>query len=105
MHLEAVAERAASYGANFAARDLAKVLGSLHDLGKYDELFLGRLQGTVARHDHSTAGACVAIDRFGRVGKLLAYAIAGHHAGLADGVRDERADSARRPLEERLCDG
>jgi CRISPR-associated endonuclease/helicase Cas3 len=105
MHLEAVAERAAAFGANFAARNLAEVLGSLHDLGKYDELFLGRLQGTVTRHDHSSAGACIAIDRFGRVGKLLAYAIAGHHAGLADGVRDERAENSRRPLEERLHDG
>src|SRR5206468_7938214 len=41
----------------------------------------------------------------GRIGKLLAYAIAGHHAGLANGIRDEREDSARRPLQERLKDG
>ena len=36
--------------------------------------------------DHSTAGAKIAIERWGDViGKLMAFCIAGHHAGLANG--------------------
>lgn len=38
--------------------------------------------------DHATRGAKVALERFGPLGYLIAYAIAGHHAGLANGVGD-----------------
>ena len=38
--------------------------------------------------DHATRGAMVALERFGPLGYLIAYAIAGHHAGLANGVGD-----------------
>ena len=57
----------------------------LHDLGKYTQAFQRRLEGK-GRVDHSTAGAKVAVERYGRIGKMLAFCIAGHHAGLADGV-------------------
>jgi CRISPR-associated endonuclease/helicase Cas3 len=36
--------------------------------------------------DHATAGAQVAVERWQLIGKLLAYCIAGHHAGLANGI-------------------
>ena len=61
--------------------------GLLHDVGKYSREFQARLSGEVGRVDHSTAGAKVALDRYGpKLGKLLAFCIAGHHAGLANGV-------------------
>lgn len=97
-HLESVAKRAAGYGAKFAAQEMASILGRLHDLGKDDPAFFPCLAGAAVRHDHSAAGACVAAERFGTIGKLLAYAIAGHHAGRADEVRDERGDVTRRSL-------
>ena len=59
----------------------------MHDLGKYSREFQARLSGEVGRVDHSTAGAKVALDRYGpKLGKMLAFCIAGHHAGLANGV-------------------
>ena len=36
------------------------------------------------RVDHSTAGAIYAIEKLGLQGRILAYLIAGHHAGLPD---------------------
>jgi CRISPR-associated endonuclease/helicase Cas3 len=50
--------------------------------------------------DHATRGAIVALERYGPVGQLLAYAIAGHHAGLADGKAS--AELRRTPLALRL---
>ena len=34
--------------------------------------------------DHSTAGALHALEKFGMLGRIFAYVIAGHHAGLPD---------------------
>lgn len=59
--------------------------GLLHDLGKYTGEFQRRIAGEAVRVDHATRGAMVAVQRFGPFGALLAYAIAGHHAGLANG--------------------
>jgi CRISPR-associated endonuclease/helicase Cas3 len=110
-HLEAVSRRAATFGVKFGVGELGAALGLLHDLGKYDEVFLKRLNGANVRHDHSTAGAWALavhyprLDRLPRaLGKLLAYAVAGHHAGLPDGVRIE-GHSSRSPLDERLKRG
>ncbi len=104
-HLRNVEGLSGNFAAKFGAGEFGGVLGLLHDLGKYDETFLSRLAGQNVRHDHSSAGACIVSETYGGIGKLLAYAIAGHHAGLANGVRDERDESARRPLEERLKAG
>lgn len=51
--------------------------------------------------NHSSAGALHAVEKLGRRGKLLAYLIAGHHAGLADWHSDEYALSS---LSQRLED-
>ncbi len=70
---------------------MGRAAGVLHDLGKYTNEFQDRLAGKRARVDHSTAGAHLAIDRYGRVlGKILAFCVAGHHAGLANGVNGQR---------------
>lgn len=84
-HLEGVAHGAASFAAPFAAEDLALAAGLLHDLGKYSLKFQRRLRGENIRVDHSTAGAQKAEKIYGRaLGRILAYVVAGHHAGLQD---------------------
>ncbi|RMH89061.1 CRISPR-associated endonuclease Cas3'' [Lysobacter pythonis] len=104
-HCNDVGEGAAQRAAFFGAEALARPAGQLHDLGKYTEKFQGRLEGEVPKVDHSTWGAWVATQRYvGRekgLANLIAYAIAGHHAGLANGSGLERA---RKSLAERLGD-
>jgi CRISPR-associated endonuclease/helicase Cas3 len=73
--------------------------GLWHDLGKFSQEFqnyLGNasvktnphgedIVGTGGRVDHSSAGAQHSASD-ARLGPLMAYSIAGHHAGLPDGV-------------------
>ena len=84
-HSVNVGEMAAEFARVFGAQEIAYQTGQLHDLGKYSEPFNQRLHGGPSV-DHATAGAKVAIERWGNViGKLMAFCIAGHHAGLANG--------------------
>ena len=93
-HLKNVAEKARFFADDFGAGDWGYLAGLWHDIGKYSNEFqqmLGSQDGSDAhiekagRVDHSTAGAKNAFNVFGDKGKLLAYAIAGHHGGLPDG--------------------
>jgi len=84
-HLNKVSCLAAENARYFDAEILAKNAGILHDLGKYTDEFQKRLEGG-KRVDHATAGAKIAVQKWGHFGKLLAYIIAGHHAGLANGI-------------------
>ena len=117
-HLRQVGAGAASSAAAFGAADWARLAGLWHDLGKYRDGFQryirdcadAHIEGRVPSKDktHSAAGALHAIEalecRHGPAGKLaapvLAYLIAGHHAGLADwhgGLKARLAsDDARR---------
>lgn len=85
-HLHAVATRAADLAAPLGLGEWARLSGLLHDLGKSGAAFQARLhaQGAGERVDHSTAGAREAVRRWGPMGWLLAYPVAGHHAGLPD---------------------
>ncbi len=94
-HLRGVAERAREFARVLAAAELAYQVGLWHDLGKYSGTFqrIIREENGLAAHiegftdgerDHSTAGAIHCVERLGKVGPLAAFAIAGHHAGLAD---------------------
>ena len=86
-HLTATGERAGEFLKTTGLGELGRVAGLLHDLGKYTDGFQARLAGDGARVDHSTAGARFAIDTYGpALGKMLAFCIAGHHAGLANGT-------------------
>ena len=98
-HLGGVAELAACRGAKFGVAEWARVAGLLHDAGKYSEAFQAYIEGKPSRVDHSTAGARIASERWKIPGRLLAFAIAGHHAGLANGA--EAGD--RTPLQSRLA--
>ncbi len=84
-HLEAVAKSAEKSATKFGAGDFGHAAGLLHDIGKYSGKFQRKLGGENIRVDHSTAGADVAARRFGPMGSLIAYVVAGHHAGLANG--------------------
>lgn len=97
-HLKATAGLAEANAAPFGCGAMARTMGLLHDLGKYSIPFQKRLVGERGKVDHSTAGAIVAYERYRPVGTLLAYGIAGHHAGLANG----RDHGTRTPLAERL---
>jgi len=98
-HLTSVAQMASEFAAVFSANELASVLGLLHDLGKYCLPFQQKLQGQALQVDHSTHGAQIVVQRYGAHGQLLAYGIAGHHAGLANGGEGE---GERTPLQLRL---
>ncbi|MCC7182180.1 MAG: CRISPR-associated endonuclease Cas3'', partial [Rhodocyclaceae bacterium] len=96
-HLQAVAELAAAHSDPFGGRDWAHLAGLWHDLGKYRPAFQrylraatgaeaesAHIEGGAGRVSHSTAGALLACERFGTAGRVLAYLIASHHAGLYD---------------------
>ncbi|MBI3757477.1 MAG: CRISPR-associated helicase Cas3' [Deltaproteobacteria bacterium] len=105
-HLRGVGQRAEECARYFGGGDWAKVAGLWHDLGKYSAEFQRRiksvsgydpdahLEGQVGRVDHSTAGAQHAVKQFGVYGRILAYLIAGHHAGLPDWHTSETGGAA-----------
>ena len=99
-HSVNVGEMAAEFARVFGAQEIACQTGQLHDLGKYSEAFNRRLHGG-SSVDHATAGAKIAVERWGNViGKLMAFCIVGHHAGLANGSAE---GDNRRTLKQRLA--
>lgn len=110
-HLQAVAGMAGGFAEIFGAADWAVLAGLWHDLGKYRQAFQdyirsksgydpeAHVEGGKGRVDHSTAGAIHAIEQLGSHGRILAYLIAGHHAGLPDW---HAADSAGAALSLRI---
>jgi len=114
-HLRDVAEMAARHAQRFGAQDWARLAGLWHDLGKYRPSFQAyirdqsgferenaHIESIGRRVEHSAAGALHAIDTLGEIhGRLLAYLIAGHHAGLPDwnggpASLNQRISNARR---------
>lgn len=105
-HLRAVAQAASASAAAFGAGDWARTAGLWHDLGKYQARWQKYLasQYTDDPHDaepkgsvpHSLAGAQYAERELGPLGRLLAYVIAGHHAGLPDFHSDDGGLSSLR---------
>lgn len=87
-HLRGTARRAETFAGAFGAGALGRAAGLLHDDGKASESFQRRIRGEAVRVDHSTPGAKFAVERMTApkgYGRLIAYAVAGHHAGLPDG--------------------
>lgn len=93
-HLEATAKLSGKFAKSFGYEDWGYCAGKLHDIGKYSEKFQERIHGSDIRVDHATAGAQVCKE-LGGIYTLLAYCIAGHHAGLPDtGESADTGDSA-----------
>ncbi len=111
-HLAHVAGKAGAFAARFGA-EWAELAGRWHDLGKYSAAFQKMIyeangmeahveaEGASGPRNHSTAGAIHAVERFGPAGRILAYLIAGHHAGLPDW---DKSDAPGASLRERLVE-
>lgn len=98
-HLSNVANVAGEFAAKFGSREWGYLAGLWHDLGKYNPAFQKKIrENSKARVDHSTAGALLADDK-NKMGIIIAYLVAGHHAGLADYLSELGSQS---DLENRL---
>lgn len=92
-HLRDTASKAQEFAELWCAGDWAWNAGWLHDLGKADSIFQGYLRREnnlddtgydLGRVNHSSAGAAGAEAWNKQAGRILAYLVAGHHAGLPD---------------------
>ncbi len=86
-HDEAVGALAAEFAEPLRWTEVLRLAGRLHDIGKLSPEFQDYIAGRrTSGGDHSSAGARVALDRYGpHFGKILFAIIAAHHSGLADG--------------------
>ena len=83
-HLRGTAESAARFAAEFGCGEWGRLAGLWHDLGKHSKKFQQYIRGSGARTDHSSVGAVYAENRPAKFGRVIAYLVAGHHAGLPD---------------------
>lgn len=89
-HLSAVGSKAAGFASVFGAERTAQAMGLLHDIGKCSAAYQAYIRRPRAKNgrkgpDHSSAGAQEACRIYGQLGRLMAFGLAGHHAGLTDG--------------------
>lgn len=115
-HLLGTAAKAANFAAAFGCGEWGYLAGLWHDIGKYSPEFQryvraasgldAHVEGTLGRPNHSTAGALHAVQKLDQPGRLFAYVIAGHHAGLPDWEADRtgNASLAQRLMETGLLD-
>jgi CRISPR-associated endonuclease/helicase Cas3 len=111
VHLRETAQLAGEFASALGSQGWGYLAGLWHDLGKSSAAFqsylLASSEGGDAPHlsevrgrvDHSTAGAQHAA-QLGPAGRLLAYCIAGHHAGLPD--NEGQQSSLRERLDKRI---
>ncbi|MDX9871083.1 MAG: CRISPR-associated endonuclease Cas3'', partial [Clostridia bacterium] len=97
-HLEGTAKLAEAFAAKFDSGEWGRAAGIAHDAGKgrlewqnylrqksgfFDEE--AHLEGKYGKIPHAIHGAKLVEEVFGKsIGRVLAYSIAGHHAGLPD---------------------
>lgn len=107
-HAVAVAEKAMALAGKFGAAEYGFAAGLLHDLGKAKPAFQAYIRGQGPSEPHAAEGARFAVEHYALrcpspfkapLGRLLAFSIAGHHAGLANG---NAAGSGMLSLDDRL---
>lgn len=124
-HLTEVGELASEFSQKIKAPDAGKVLGLLHDFGKYSKQFQGYLRSATGdldrddtdfvdavalkgKVDHSSAGAQLIwqrLHKFGGAGQgelvaqMLSICIASHHSGLINCIDKDGNNTFRK----RLC--
>lgn len=111
-HLRGTAELAAKFAAEFGCGEWGRLAGLWHDLGKSSDQFQRYLRSVndpdahtgKSGGDHSTAGALYSLERYGMLGRILAYPIAGHHAGLPDWNEGGAASLAQRLEQKELLE-
>src|SRR3954454_19805662 len=104
-----VAQLCQRFAAEFGAGEWGWIAGRCHDIGKASDEFQHYLnahnrenenageESSAGRVDHSTCGARFVASKLpGPFGRLLAFCIAGHHAGLPNAfpVEDQAARSS-----------
>src|SRR5205809_1143962 len=107
-HLSGVAQLAERFADSFGASSHGKLAGLLHDLGKAEDVFQGRMEAIKAgkndpggKEPHAHHGAALAL---ARDHWPVAFAVNGHHAGLhdrhdLDSMRGRRAEYEQRAKE------
>lgn len=100
-HLQKVAEMAGKFAAAFGSKEWGYLAGLWHDLGKYSREFQARLHGEHFQIEHTGAGAALAKEKIPVGWQILAFVIAGHHAGLANYQNKEDHDTST-PLVDRV---
>ncbi len=119
-HLEETAALAGAFAKRFNMETTVKLVAKVHDFGKFSNEFQVYLRKSAGDSeealesrtprsrgpDHSTAGAkfLARILEKNNLGRLLAYAVAGHHAGLPNGI-DAGSSSLESRIEQKLIKG
>ena len=96
-HLNGVAHLASTFASRFHSEEWARISALLHDLGKASCAFQNYLLRSnelqtadddthAQRTNHSGAGAVLAQEKYGPLGRIFGYLVAGHHAGLPDWI-------------------
>ncbi len=82
-HSTGVSNLAENFADAFGAAPMGRIMGAIHDAGKYSEEFQNYIKngGYRGQVDHSTAGMKLAWEK--NLGHA-AFGLAGHHAGLTD---------------------
>jgi CRISPR-associated endonuclease/helicase Cas3 len=99
-HLTQVAHLAARFAGAFRASDWGWLVGLWHDVGKVLPDFQARLRGAALQVEHAGLGAALADSRKGVLRSAVAFAIAGHHAGLCN--ESTGTSTGQAPLSDRL---
>jgi CRISPR-associated endonuclease/helicase Cas3 len=87
-HLHWVSALAKEFATSWSGGEEAAFAGSLHDVGKYGDLFQDVLNHNATHVDHWTAGAYLAVKCRKEQGLAAYLAIEGHHEGLQRASKD-----------------